>query len=433
MPVLRPQFPDNSSPFSREQERLRKFEAIKSAAARRFNTQGYTHTRLEDVAADLGLTKTSISYYFSSKEDLADAVFRAAAEFLHDAVSSASSAPGSAAERIMRLFDVYTEQLGEAERGERVHLAALNDIEALPESVRAHISERASACVAQVNALVSAWIAEADAPLGRSEPASYLLLELLDWLGQRQGDAERLEAARAAICHLLRQGLCTYAETLGNPRPLDLEPDGPPAIFDRDARNRLKREAFLKAGSRLFNQKGFGGTSLAEVASALGVTRGAFYYHIQDKEQFLDQCIDRSLQIVELALDAADVAELGPLDWLHSVLTDLIYRQAAGVEPLIRPSMAAVLAPPRQRRYRTRLQTIARRLGDALSDGVADGSIRALEASALEEILSSILFVNGGYTVAAANSQSSWGVSQDPRTATEDYLYLVFHGLKGAR
>jgi AcrR family transcriptional regulator len=434
MSVLKPEFPDHSSPFSREQERHRKLHAIVSAAAERFNAQGFAHTRLEDVAADLGLTKTSISYYFAGKEDLAEAVFKAAADFLQDAINSAKHSGGDAASKILALFNAYAAQLEEAAVGRRVHLAALRDLDALPDTLRVQISERASDCVAQINSILKAWIEETSAPLGRPEPATFLVLELLDWLGEHQGNTRggiAIQAAHEAVCELVSQGLSARDSLMGSPRPLDLASDEAPAIFDRDARNRMKREAFLKAGVRLFNQKGFGGASLAEVASALGVTRGAFYYHIQDKEQFLDQCLDRSLESVERALDRADETDLGPLDRLHSVLSELIYRQASGVEPLLRPGMAAVLPPARQRRYRSRMQTISHRLGDILSDGASCGEIRAREASISEDIVSSVVFWNGGYTLAAANSFSNWRASEDPRTATRDYLHLLFHGLKG--
>ena len=72
MTVLRPEFPDHSSAFSRSQERDRKTAAIRSAASRRFNAHGVLGARLEDITADLGLTKTSISYYYASKEELVD-------------------------------------------------------------------------------------------------------------------------------------------------------------------------------------------------------------------------------------------------------------------------------------------------------------------------------------------------------------------------
>lgn len=45
--------------------------------------------------------------------------------------------------------------------------------------------------------------------------------------------------------------------------------------------------------------------------------------------------------------------------------------------------------------------------------------------------MASLIFLNGGYTLAAANSFSSWRVSEEPRAATHDYLHLLLHGLKG--
>jgi AcrR family transcriptional regulator len=434
MSILRPEFPDHSSPFSRKQERQRKLGAIVSAAAQRFNEQGFAHTRLEDVAADLGLTKTSIAYYFASKEDLAEAVFRAAADFLHDAVNTARAAPGDPVDRIQALVSAYAGQLEEAARGRRAHLAALRDLDALPDTVRVQIAGRVAEAVAQINALVADWIVHARAPVRRPEPVTVLVLELLDWLAERQGGTGKgggIGAAGVALADLLAHGLAAAGAAAGQPAPLDLASDETLAIFDRDARNRMKREAFLKAGSRLFNQKGFGGASLAEVAAALGVSRGAFYYHIQDKEQFLDQCLDRSLQIVERALSQAEAAELSALNRVRSVLAELIYRQAAGVEPLIRPGMAAVLPLPRRRRYQTRMRNIALRLGDALAEGVEAGEIRALDTGLIEEILASALFLNGGYTLAAATRISGWSLAEDPRSASEDYLHLLLHGLKG--
>ena len=69
--------------------------------------------------------------------------------------------------------------------------------------------------------------------------------------------------------------------------------------FDREAQNRLKQEAFLKAGTRCFNQKGFSGTSLDEIAEQLQVSKGAFYYHFANKEALLTQCFDYTLDQLE--------------------------------------------------------------------------------------------------------------------------------------
>ena len=69
--------------------------------------------------------------------------------------------------------------------------------------------------------------------------------------------------------------------------------------FDRDTQNRRKQEAFLKAGTRCFNQKGFSGTSLDEIAEQLQVSKGAFYYHFANKEALLTQCFDYTLDQLE--------------------------------------------------------------------------------------------------------------------------------------
>ena len=65
--------------------------------------------------------------------------------------------------------------------------------------------------------------------------------------------------------------------------------------FNRTEQNRLKQEAFFKTGTWFFNKKGFNGTSLDEIAERLNVSKGAFYYHIKNKEDLLVHCYDRSL------------------------------------------------------------------------------------------------------------------------------------------
>jgi AcrR family transcriptional regulator len=269
-------------------------------------------------------------------------------------------------------------------------------------------------------------------PLGRPEPVSFLILALLDWMGERQEharDSQDIARDRDVLIKLMDQGLAVSTLTRQAGPSIGLSLDAAPAIFDRDARNRMKREAFLKAGSRFFNQRGFGGTSLADVAASLGVSRGAFYYHIDDKEQFLDQCLERSLLLIERTQEAVEDIELPPLEQVYSVMTELIYRQASGIEPLLRPNMAAVLPKPRQRRHLTRLRNIERHIGDALTDAIAIGAAREINTGLVENILASVIFLNGGYTLTAANSFANWSLSEDPRTATGDYLYVLFNGL----
>jgi len=61
------------------------------------------------------------------------------------------------------------------------------------------------------------------------------------------------------------------------------------------------REELLDAAERVFRKHGVGHTSLAEVADAAGVTRGAIYWHFKDKADLFQALVKR----VEMPMNAA--------------------------------------------------------------------------------------------------------------------------------
>jgi AcrR family transcriptional regulator len=52
-------------------------------------------------------------------------------------------------------------------------------------------------------------------------------------------------------------------------------------------RARLTQKAIVATAAELFAGKGFGATSLDDIAERLGATKGALYYHIKNKEEIL--------------------------------------------------------------------------------------------------------------------------------------------------
>jgi TetR/AcrR family transcriptional regulator, cholesterol catabolism regulator len=52
-------------------------------------------------------------------------------------------------------------------------------------------------------------------------------------------------------------------------------------------RERITQQAIVAVAARLFAQKGFGATSLEDIADVLGATKGALYYHVKNKEEIL--------------------------------------------------------------------------------------------------------------------------------------------------
>jgi TetR/AcrR family transcriptional regulator, transcriptional repressor for nem operon len=56
------------------------------------------------------------------------------------------------------------------------------------------------------------------------------------------------------------------------------------------------REALVEAASKLLREKGFEGTGVADVMSAVGLTHGGFYAHFPDKTALLGAALEKALE-----------------------------------------------------------------------------------------------------------------------------------------
>lgn len=61
-----------------------------------------------------------------------------------------------------------------------------------------------------------------------------------------------------------------------------------------ESRFSAKRTRILKAAAACFNEKGYSGTSLKDVAERLGLTDAALYYYVRNKEELVYQCYLRA-------------------------------------------------------------------------------------------------------------------------------------------
>ena len=89
------------------------------------------------------------------------------------------------------------------------------------------------------------------------------------------------------------------------------------------------REQLLDAAERVFRKRGVGHTTLAEVADAAGVTRGAVYWHFRSKADLFEAMVARaemphetSMQRMENAADPMAALRQGAMDSLTHLVTD---------------------------------------------------------------------------------------------------------------
>ncbi len=66
------------------------------------------------------------------------------------------------------------------------------------------------------------------------------------------------------------------------------------------------RDSILDAAERLFVEQGVSATSLQHIASAAGVTRGAIYWHFEDKGAMFNALMERARMPLEAALRVLD-------------------------------------------------------------------------------------------------------------------------------
>jgi len=103
--------PDGGSPWAARRRRPRdhevKREAVIRAAARAFNERGFHHTSLDDIAADLGVTKPTVYYYVAKQGTTAVRVFLAGLKPIRAALREADRLEGTGRNRLDAVIRGY--------------------------------------------------------------------------------------------------------------------------------------------------------------------------------------------------------------------------------------------------------------------------------------------------------------------------------------
>ena len=92
---------------------------------------------------------------------------------------------------------------------------------------------------------------------------------------------------------------------------------------------RATREAILDAAQTVFHEKGVSRSTLGDVAEAAGVTRGAIYWHFENKVDLFNQMHARvHLPIEAMAVETARTEQPDPMRRLRALLV-LVLRDTA--------------------------------------------------------------------------------------------------------
>jgi AcrR family transcriptional regulator len=94
-------------------------------------------------------------------------------------------------------------------------------------------------------------------------------------------------------------------------------------MSDGATRNRI-----VTAADRLFYEKGFEHTSFSDIADAVRISRGNFYYHFKTKDDILDAVISTRMSSTRTMLDGWEIAGSEPADRIRSFIDMMLGNRA---------------------------------------------------------------------------------------------------------
>jgi AcrR family transcriptional regulator len=362
----------------------RKREAILDASTEILNHQGVKGLTLGVAAAAVGLSTTSVTYYFKRKDDLAAACLMRGIEWLQGAAETAM-AQKTPPERLRKLLELHLERLRQTAVGEAPALPVLSDIRALNNPRRAEVIDAFMKLFRKVRTLFDApeltWLGR-----GRRTARTHLLLEQLFWAGAwlPKYDPEDYPRLLERMFDILTGGLAVEGA--------DWAPVLTPLadLATRDG-TEMSRETFLLAATRLINSRGYRGASVDKISAELNVTKGSFYHHNDAKDDLVLACFDRTFEVMRRVQRLA--MSLPGDQWvkLSSAAAVLAEYQLSEYGPLLRSSALSALPEPIREEQVAHFNRVSDRFASMISDGIAEGSIRPVDPFIAAQMLNATL------------------------------------------
>ena len=192
------------------------------------------------------------------------------------------------------------------------------------------------------------------------------------------------------------------------------------------------KKQIMDAAVTLFSSKGYEKTSLSDVARAAGVTRGAIYWHFENKGELLIellQAIAKDKNLVEPLLDSAKESEFDPLGcirkWLYAHGTNeanLLF-----VSEIAKIGSSALLEIIGEEELHYRMHELVRNRVYYLKEGIKN-AIRRRQLPAdvdVELAAAAINLMLVGYVLAVRKDKAFWTLNRYYRLVDACLISLV--------
>jgi len=190
--------PAAASPWRLSRERLRdrelKRDAVIRAAAREFNRKGYHNTSLDDIAGALEVTKPTVYYYVTSKEQLLFECFVAGVEQIRAAFRAARRLAVPARERLNAVLRHY----GEAVASEFGWCMVRAEDQDLSPAMSRHIKSLKSEIDQGIRRLIREGVQDGSIEPCDPKMTAFALAGALNWIAHWYREDQSLTGAQIA-------------------------------------------------------------------------------------------------------------------------------------------------------------------------------------------------------------------------------------------
>ncbi|MDG2536926.1 TetR/AcrR family transcriptional regulator [Dyella jiangningensis] len=87
----------------------------------------------------------------------------------------------------------------------------------------------------------------------------------------------------------------------------------------QDANEGLRRE-LIEQSARLFREKGYGNTTVRDIAAAAGVHAGSWFYYFKTKQDILQAVIEHGLTVALADIEAIDIDGMPPREAMRQLV-----------------------------------------------------------------------------------------------------------------
>ena len=142
-----------------------------------------------------------------------------------------------------------------------------------------------------------------------------------------------------------------------------------------ESRFEVQKDRMLRAAARCFNEKGYSGSSLKDVAAVLGLTDAALYYYVRNKEELVYLCYIRAAQMGREAMQHAEQDGRSGIETVLQYLRFHIEIMVGDRGPVAIMSEIPSLKPAHREEVLELSRRHSARFEAILERGINDGSI----------------------------------------------------------